>query len=91
MLHDGELCQDLGVVHFQHALVDLTPAGAHARDVVQHRRVLPEWAPFHVVDEADGAEIEVSVPLAVDGGGFGDVGGGGGGREGSFEGSKVGG
>lgn len=89
MLHDGELGQDLGVVHFQHALVDLAPAGADAGDVVEHRRVLPEGAPFHVMDETDGAEVQVLVPLPVDGGEFGHVGGVGRVRTGAFDGCWV--
>ena len=89
VLHDGELGQDLGVVHFEHALVDLAPAGADAGDVVEHGRVLPEGAPFHVVDEADGAEVHVSVPLPLHRGGFGDVRRVGGVRAGSFRGGSV--
>lgn len=89
MLHDGELRQDFSVVHFQHALVDLAPAGANAGDVVEHRRVLPEGTPFHVVDEADGAEVHVLVPLPVDGGEFGHVRGVGRVGAGSFDGGLV--
>lgn len=89
VLHDGELGQDFGVVHFQHALVDLAPAGADAGDVVEHRRVLPKGAPFHVVDEADGAEVHVLVPLPVDGGEFGYVGGVGRVGAGTFDGGRV--
>ncbi len=89
MLHDGELGQDFGVVHFQHAFVDLAPAGADAGDVVEHGGVLPEGALFDVVDEADGAKVHVVVPLARDGGGFGDVGGVRGGGVGSFDGGGI--
>ena len=84
VLHDGELREHFGVVHFQHALVDLAPAGADAGDVVQHGRVLPEWSLFDVVDEADGVEVHILVPLPLDGGGVGYVGGGGRGGVGAF-------
>ena len=75
MLHDWELGQYFGVVHFDHALVDLAPAGADAGDVVEHGGVLPEGSLFDIMDEADGVEVHILVPLRLDGGRFGDVGG----------------
>lgn len=91
VLHDWELGQDLGVVHFDHALVDFAPAGADAGDVVEHGGVLPKRSLFDVVDEADGVEVHVLVPLPADGGGFGDVSGVGCVGAGSFDGGLVGG
>lgn len=89
VLDDGELGQDFGVVHFDHALVNLGPAGADAGDVVEHGGVLPEGAPFDIVDEADGAEVHVLAPVPLDGGGFGYVGGVRGIGAGSFDGCLV--
>ncbi len=74
MLHDGELGEDFCIVHFDHAFVDFAPSCPHARDVIQHGRVLPERALFDVVDEADGAEIHVFVTLSGYGCGFRDGG-----------------
>jgi hypothetical protein len=46
-------------------LVDLAPSRLNTRYVVQHRAVLPEGTPFHVVYEPDGREIHVRRPLAL--------------------------
>ncbi len=89
VLHDGELGQNFCVVHFDHAFVDFAPAGADAGDIVQHGRMLPEGPFFHIVDEADGAEVHVLVPLPFDGGGFDDVCGVRCIRAGSFDGCLV--
>lgn len=42
VLHYGELAQHLRIVHFDHALVDLSPAIFDAGDVEENGRVLPE-------------------------------------------------
>lgn len=62
MLHDGELGQDLGVEHLDHALVDLAPAVLDARHVIEDGTVFPEGPFLDVVDEADGGEIHVRLP-----------------------------
>ena len=60
MLDDGEFTKHFGVVHLEHALVDLSPAVFDARDVKQNRRVLPERALFDVKDELDSTVIHVA-------------------------------
>lgn len=77
MLDDGELGEDFDIVHFNHALVDLGPAGLDARDVEEDGAVFPKRPGFDVVDEANGAEIHVAFPFALHGCGVGNVGGGG--------------
>lgn len=86
MLHDGELAQDLGVEHLDHALVDLSPAVLDAGHVEQDRAVFPEGALLDVVDETDGGEVQVFVPVALDGRGLGDVSWFGGARDRTLEG-----
>jgi hypothetical protein len=60
MLDDWEFTKHFGVVHLEHALVDLPPAVFDARDVEQNRRVLPERALFDVKDELDSTVIHVA-------------------------------
>lgn len=48
--------------------------------------MLPEGSLFHVVDEADGAEVHILVSLPFDGSEFGNVGWFGGVGTGGFEG-----
>ena len=86
MLYDWELGQHFGVVHFQHTFVDFAPAGADTGDVVEHGGMLPEGSLFHVVNEANGAEVHVLVSLPFDGGDFGNVGWVGSVGTGAFEG-----
>lgn len=78
VLHDGELGQDLGVEHLDHAFVDLAPAVADAGDVEENGAVFPEGAFFDVVDEADGGEVHVCLALVFDDEGLGYVAGFGG-------------
>ncbi|KAI6748017.1 hypothetical protein HG531_008559 [Fusarium graminearum] len=54
LLDNRKLGQHFSVEHLDHALVDLAPTVANARDVEQDRTMLPEWALLHVVDKANG-------------------------------------
>lgn len=78
MLHDGELGEDFGVEHLDHALVDLAPAVADAGDVEEDRAVFPEGPRLDVVDEADGGEVHVCEALVFHDDRFGHVAGFGG-------------
>jgi hypothetical protein len=60
MLHDWELAQNFCIIHFQHALVDLSPAVFDAGDVEQNGGVFPERTLLHVEDELYGAEVHVA-------------------------------
>jgi len=60
MLDDWKLAQHFGIVHLQHALVDLSPAVFDARDVEQYRRMFPEWSLLDVDDELDSAVIHIA-------------------------------
>ena len=91
MLHDGEFGQYFCVVHFDHAFVNFAPARADAGDVVEHGGMLPKRPLFDIVDEADGAEVHVLVPVLFDGGDFGDIRGVRGIGKRSFGGGSVGG
>lgn len=86
MLHDGELAKHLGVVHLDHALVDLAPAVLDSRHVEENGTVFPEGTLLDIVDEADGREIHVLGAVALDRGGLGDVAGLRGVRDGALEG-----
>jgi len=69
VLDDGELGEDLGVKHLDHALVDLAPAVADSRDVEENGAVLPEGAFLDVVDEGYRREVHPGVAVV-----FGDLG-----------------
>lgn len=86
MLHDGELAKYLGVVHLDHALVDLAPAVLDSRHVKENGTVFPKGTLLHVVDEANGREVHVFGAVALNGGGLGDVAGLRGVRDGALEG-----
>lgn len=73
MLDDGEFGEDFGVIHLHHAFIDFTPSSCHAGDVVKHRGMFPKRPLFHIVDEADGAEVQVFVAFTGYGCGFCDV------------------
>jgi hypothetical protein len=60
MLDYWEFAQHFGVIHLQHAFVDLSPAVFDARDVEQDRRVLPERSLFDVEDELNSTVIHVT-------------------------------
>ena len=60
MLDNWEFAQHFGVIHLQHALVDLSPAIFDAGDVEEDGRVLPKWTFLNVVDELDCAEVHVA-------------------------------
>ena len=60
MLDDWEFAKHFGVIHLQHALVDLAPAVFDARDVEKNRRVLPKWSLLDVEDELDGTIVHVA-------------------------------
>jgi hypothetical protein len=60
MLHDWKFTQHFGIVHLQHALVDLSPAIFDARDVEQNGRVFPERTLLDVEDELDCTEVHVA-------------------------------
>jgi hypothetical protein len=60
MLDDWKLAQHFGIVHLQHALVDLSPAVFDARNVEQYRRVFPEWSLLDIEDELDSTIIHVA-------------------------------
>ena len=60
MLNDWEFAKHFGVIHLQHALVDLAPAVFDARDVEKNRRVLPKWSLLDVEDELDSTVIHVA-------------------------------
>ena len=60
MLDDGKFAQHFGVVHLQHALVDLSPAVFDARDVEQDGRVLPERTLFDVENELDCTVVHIA-------------------------------
>lgn len=66
MLDDGELVEHLGIVHQNHALVDLAPAVLDSRDIVQNRAVLPEGALLDIVDKPDGREVHVCRSVLLD-------------------------
>lgn len=75
VLDNRELGQHLGVEHLDHALVDLAPAVADARNVEQDRTVLPERTLLDIVDEADGREVHVDLSLVLYHGGLCDIAG----------------
>lgn len=75
VLNNGELGENLCIEHLDHALVDLAPAVANARNVKENRAVLPEGACFDVVDEANGGKIHVGLALVFDNCGLGYVAG----------------
>lgn len=60
MLNNRKFAQYFRIVHFDHTLVDFTPAIFDARNVEQDGRVLPERSLFDVEDELDGAEVHVA-------------------------------
>jgi hypothetical protein len=60
MLDDWEFAQHFGVVHLQHALVDLSPAVFDARNVEQDGRVFPKWTLLDVEDELDGTVVHIA-------------------------------
>jgi hypothetical protein len=60
MLHDREFTQHFCVVHFHHALVDLSPALFDAGDVEEDGRMFPEGAFLDVEDELNRAEVHVA-------------------------------
>lgn len=66
MLHDRKLGQHLGIVHFNHSLVNLAPAIFDARYVKQHRAVLPERTFFNIVDETNGGKVHVCLAVVLD-------------------------
>lgn len=67
VLHDGKFGQNLGVEHFDHALVDLAPAVLDAGYVVEDRAVLPKGAFLDVVDEPDSGEVHVGLSQPLHG------------------------
>ena len=75
VLDNRKLRQHLGVEHLDHALVDLAPAVADARNVEQDGTVLPERTLLDIVDEADGGKVHVELALVLDHGGLGDIAG----------------
>ena len=54
-------------------LVDFRPPGPNPRDIIEHWTMLPEWAPFNIVDEAHRVEIHVRLPFPFDDIGLGDA------------------
>jgi hypothetical protein len=60
MLHNWEFSQHFGIVHLQHALVDLAPSIFDARDVEQNGRVFPERTLLDIEDELNGTEVHVA-------------------------------
>jgi hypothetical protein len=60
MLDNWEFAQHFGVIHLQHALVDLSPAVFDARDVEQDGRVLPERTLFDVENELDCTVVHIA-------------------------------
>ena len=90
VLNDRELGQDFSYIHLDHTLVDLGPARSNARNVIKHRRVLPEGALLDIVDEANGREVHIPCTLSGDDCGFGNICWVGGARERSFDWRVVG-
>lgn len=73
MLHNGELGQDLCIVHFNHALVNLAPSVTDPGNVKQHGAVFPERPSLDVVDEPNGRKVHVGLPVVVHNDRLGDV------------------
>lgn len=89
MLHDRKLGQDLGIVHFNHTLVNLAPTIFDPGNVKQHRAVLPERTLFYIVDEANGRKVHVCLAVILDNQWFGNVTGLGCASHGTLEGHGV--